>query len=299
MKIAISGASGNFGRLVTARLLERLAPGQLILTTRNPESLADMAALGCDVRRADFDEPVGLAQAFAGAERMLLISGTRVGQRVPQHSAAIEAARAAGVRHVFYTSFVGADNPANLSEAVKDHRGTEALLRQSGLDWTVLRNAQYTDAVTDVMAHSMVQDGVMLSVAGDGRMPFIWREDCVIGAAAALPGDGHENRAYDLTGPELVSYREVGALIAEFTGQPVEVRLTDEEGLYAVFDALGVPRQPVDGFVAGGNPWNSDDMVSFEVAVRDGHFAIESTDFATLTGRAPRSLRALFEERWR
>lgn len=135
----------------------------------------------------------------------------------------------------------------------------------------------------------------MQSAAGDGKMPFIWRDDCVAAAVAVLLGEGHENKAYDLTGPDMISHRDIAALAAEFFGHPVAYRQISPKALYAIFDALGVPREPVDNFVASGNPWNSNDMVSFDVAVRDGHFAVESTDFECLTGRKPRSLRALFE----
>lgn len=298
MPIAISGASGQFGTSAVRKLLEHVEPASLILVSRSPDRLQEFSDLGCQTRFGDFDDPGSLAAAFAGADKLLLISGTRVGKRLPQHSAAIDAAKAAGVKHIIYTSFLSADNPGNESDAVKDHRGTEAMLRQSGVAWTALRNAQYADAVTDVMVYTMVQDGVMLSVSasGEGRMPFVWRDDCVDAAVAVLLGEGHENKGYSITGPELVSYREVGALIGEFTGQEVEVRPTTEEGLYAVFDALGVPREPVEN-PDGAMPWNSDDMVSFEVAVRDGHFSVESTDFEHLTGRQPRALRKLFEAR--
>ena len=112
---------------------------------------------------------------------------------------------------------------------------------------------------------------------------------------AALLGEGHENQAYDITGPELVSYREVGQLIGEFTDQEVAIQLVDEAGLYAMFDAIGVPREPIENPGPDDVPWNSDDMVSFEVAVRDGHFAVDATDFERLTGSRPRTLRALFE----
>lgn len=294
MKLVITGASGQFGRLVTAKLLESVLPGDLILLSRKPDALRHEAERGCIVRKGDFDDPSGLEAAFAGGERLLLISGTRVGKRVPQHGGAIDAARKAGIGHVIYTSFLGAGDPDNTSEAVKDHKGTEDLLRASGLAWTALRHAQYADAVTDVIAVSSVNNGRMLSVAGEGRMPFIWREDCALAAAAVLTGEGHENCAYNVTGPELISFREVAAMIGEFTHQDVTLELTDAAGLYAMFDALGVPREPVENPAPGDVPWNSDDMVSFEEAVRDGQFAVESRDFEVLTGHPPRSLRALF-----
>lgn len=295
MSIVITGASGQFGRLTADGLLRHVAPSDLILVTRHPDSLADYRQLGCDVRFGDYDAPGSLAEALRGGRRMLLVSGTRVGRRVAQHGAAIDAAVAAGVTRIVYTSFIGAGDPQNLSEAVADHRGTEALLRTAGVAWTFLRNAQYADAVTDVMAPMVLAAGAMLSVAGDGRMGFVWRADCAACAVAALLGDEHAGRAYDVTGPDLVSYREVAAMIERHAGQPVRFEQTDEAGLYAMFDALGIPRAPVDGLVVEGNPWNSDDMVSFEAAVRDGRFAVRSDDVERLTGRAPRSLAALFE----
>lgn len=297
MKIVVTGASGQFGRSVAEKLLARLPAENLILVSRSPEKLAAYAARGCAVRTGDFDDPAGLEDAFAEGDKLLLISGTRVGKRVPQHACAINAAKKAGISHVVYTSFLGAGDPANMSEAVKDHRGTEELLQASGLAWTALRDAQYADAVTDVMVYTMVHDGKMLSVAGDGQMPFVWREDCVDCAVVVLTGEGHENKAYDITGPELVSFREVGQLIGEFTAQTVDMQIVDAAGLYAMFDAIGVPRKPIENPAPGDIPWNSDDMVSFEVAVRDGRFAVRSNDVERLTGRKPRSLRAQFEEK--
>jgi len=297
VKIAITGASGQFGREATRLLIEGgVSPDRLILITRSPDKLAVSAAEGADVRRGDFDDEAGLVEALSGAGRMLMISGTRVGFREPQHRAAIEAAKRAGVRHIVYTSFIGAVE-SNPSLAVKDHVTTERMLRESGLEWTILRDAQYADAVVEAMAPLIVASGEMTSLAGDGRMAFVCRDDCVAAAAAVLLGDGHANKVYQLTGPELVSYREVAALVSELSASPIKFTLTDEAGLYAMFDALGVPRQPIDDLSVNNFPWNSDDMVSFEVAVRDGHFAIISEDLEQLTGRRPKSLRALLKER--
>jgi NAD(P)H dehydrogenase (quinone) len=297
MGIVITGASGHFGRLAVERLLERVAPQDLILVTRRPERLAAFAARGCDVRVGDFDDPAGLVEAYRGGERMLLISGTRVGKRIAQHGAAIEAAKAAGVRHIAYTSFIGA-TPQNPAEVVVDHRGTEALLVASGLAWTALRDSQYADAAVDGIAPPAIRSGRLLSACGEGRIAFVWREDCVDCAVAVLTGEGHENRVYEITGPQLWSFPELAELISQVSGKPVRFEATDEAGLYAFWDSLGVPRQPVDDQVVDGIPWNSDDMVSFETAVREGHFAILTDDVERLTGRRPRPLRALFEARF-
>lgn len=295
MKIAITGASGQYGRRAAQLLIEGgVAPSDLILITRSPESLAEAAEQGCVVRWGDFDDRDSLVEGLAGAERMLMISGTRVGFREPQHTNAVEAAKAAGIRHIVYTSFI-ATVPSNPSLAVKDHLITEKLLRSSGLVWTSLRDAQYSEAVVDAMGPLTLAKGEMFSLALDGAMAFVSREDCVASAVAVLVGEGHENRAYDITGPELLTHRQVAEMLTDVTGWPIACVATDEEGMFAMFDAIGVPRKPVDGHIASNFPWNSEDMVSFDVAVRDGHFAIISDDVERLTGRKPRTLRSLLE----
>ncbi len=295
MKIGITGASGHFGAAATRRLIEAGFPaGNLVLVTRSPERIAELGAMGAAVRAGDFDDAATLVKAFEGVTDLLMISGTRVGFREPQHRAAIDAAVQAGVKRIIYTSFIGAvaENP---SMAVKDHVVTERMLRDCGLFWTVLRDAQYSEAVVEAMGPLALGTGRMVNVAGDGRMAFVSRDDCVASAVAVLLGEGHENKVYNITGPELVSYREVAAMLQSLDGRPLDFAVTDEDGLYAMFDAIGVPRQPVDDLTVSNFPWNSDDMVSFEVAVRDGHFAVISDDVERLTGRRPIALRDLLE----
>lgn len=293
-KIVVTGASGQYGRLAVAGLLERVHPEDLILLTRRPEKLADLAERGADVRRGDFDDPASLVPAFRGGERMLLISATRVGQRVAQHLAAIAAAQSAGVRHVAYTSVVGI-GPGNPAVVTRDHGPTEQIMRDSGLAWTALRDSQYADAVVEAMAPNAVASGTWLSSSGDGRIAVVARTDCVACAVEVLTGEGHADRIYNVTGPDLVTYREAAAMAAEVAGVPVDYVATDDDGMYAMFDALGIPRHPVDDQIVAGIPWNSDDMVTFEAAVRGGYFDIISDDVERLTGRRPTSLRSMFE----
>jgi NAD(P)H dehydrogenase (quinone) len=265
--------------------------------SRRPEKLADFAARGAARRRGDFDEPQGLLSALAGADRMLLISGTRVGKRVAQHRAAIEGALKAGVKHMVYTSLLGATSPGNPALVAHDHGPTEDMIKASGLKWTILRDAQYADAVTDVIAPSAIATGQWLSSCGEGRMPFVARADCVACAVAVLTGEGHEGKTYNLTGPDMLTFREAAKMLAEVSGKPIEYVETDDDGMYSAFDAIGVPRQPVDDLVVGGNPWCSDDMVTFAASVRGRFFEVESNDVERLTGRKPRPLRELLVER--
>jgi len=295
MTIVVTGASGQYGRAAVAKLLDRVPAEDLILITRRPEKLADLAARGCVVRRGDFDDPASLAPAFAGGDTMLLISATRVGARVAQHRAAVEGAVAAGVRRIAYTSVVGIgpDNPAIV---VRDHGPTEDIIKASGLQWTMLRDGHYTDAMVVNMGPNLVRSGRWLSSTKGTPETLVWRDDCINSAVAVLTGEGHEGRTYNIVGPERISFPEIAAIMTEVTGHPVRYEETDDEGMYAMFDAMGIPREPVDDQSVSGVPWNSDDMVSFERAVREGYFDVVSDDVERLTGRRPRTVRQMIEE---
>lgn len=300
-QIVITGASGQYGRAVTDRLIEAGRAADLILISRSPSKLDDRTAQGCEVRYGDFDKPETLAAAVAGADKMLLISGTRVGARVVQHKAAIDAAAAGGVKHLAYTSFIGIDDDANPAEVRHDHIETERLMRASGMAWTMLRDAHYADAMILMAGPGVMASRQWISNSGLGREAMVWRDDCAACAAAVLTGangviGGHENRIYNITGPGLQDFAEVTALISEITGVPLEYVSVDDEAQYAMFDAMGIPRRPVDDQYVGGIPWNSDDMVTFGQAIREGFLAICSNDVEKLTGRPARSVRQMIED---
>ncbi len=290
-RIAVTGASGPFSQGVVRHLLEWGVPASdLVLLTRSPAKLAEFAASGAAVRFGDFDDLDAMREGLAGVAKMLMISALKVGFRIPQHTRAIEAARQAGVGHVIYTSFIGKE-PDNPSLAVVDHRGTEDALRQSGLIWTSLRDAQYSDAFVEAAPRVPLRTGVWEGATLDGRMPFVTRHDCIRSAAAALLAKGTKNRTYNITGPEGLTYRAVSQIIADVAGKPIRwIDVTPEER-YAFFDGLGIPREAVPDQSVDGVPWSSDDMVSLEIGIRDGWFDIESDDVFTLTGQRPQSFR--------
>lgn len=299
-RIVITGASGQYGRGVTDRLIAAGLGDQLVLISRTPAKLAERQAQGCTIRYGDFDRPETLGDAVAGADTMLLISGTRVGARVAQHKAAIDAAAAQGVKHILYTSFIGIDDPANPAEVRHDHIETERLIRESGMDWTMLRDAHYADAMIVMAGPGVMSSGQWISNAGDGREAMVWREDCVESAVAVLKDIAagtrdHTGRIYNITGPELQTFAEVTAILSQITGVPLAYMPISDEAQYAIFDAMGIPRRPVDDQSVNGIPWNSDDMVTFGAAIREGFLAICSDDIEKLTGRPARSVRALIE----
>lgn len=295
-RIVVTGASGNYGRAFTDALIAKGRAQDLILITRTPDKLTDRVAQGCEVRYGDFDKPETLAAAVTDADKMLLISGTRVGARVVQHKAAIDAAAKAGVKHIAYTSFIGIDDPANPAEVRHDHIETEKLIRGSGMAWTMLRDAHYADAMILMAGPGVMQSGQWISNAGAGLEAMVWRDDCVAAAVAVMTSEGHEGQTYNITGPELQTFEEVTAILSEVTGKSITYVSVDDEQQYAMFDAMGIPRRPVDDQTVGGLPWNSDDMVTFGQAIREGFLEICSGDVEKLTGRPARSVRQMIEE---
>jgi len=296
MSIVITGASGSYGRQVAELLLERIPASELILVTRNPAALAPLGARGARIRSGDFDKPETLAQALAGAEKMLLISTLAVGpRRQKQHRAAIEAAGKAGVKHIVYTSSVGI-HPKSPSFACADHYFTEELLRRSGIAFTFLRDAQYAEIIATMIAPMAVQMGKLVMSTGGGCMAFVSKKDCVASAAAVLTSSGHEGAAYEITGPRLYTFADAAALASELSGKPVDyVAVTPDEKL-AFFDAAGVPREYVEGMANddGTGVWGSLEMLSYERAVREHYFSVCSHHVQLLTGRPARSLRDVF-----
>jgi NAD(P)H dehydrogenase (quinone) len=292
MAIIVTGASGGFGRAAAELLLDRVAPSELIFTTRKPDALAGFAARGAQVRAADFDDPGSLPDAFRGGTRMLLISTARVGSRVGQHENAIRAAVDAGVRHITYTSILNAHRPDNPAIVKLDHRATEEIMERSGAAWTFLRDSQYSEAIAQAVAIPALASGQLPDNAIDGPIAFVSREDCVASAVGVLTGQGHENQAYDITGPELLSFRKAVAMIAEIAGRPITYRPVSDAQMFEYFDSLGVPRHASDD-MTGTIPWCSEDMVTFGQSIREGFFHSLTDNVERLSGRKPRTLRSV------
>ena len=278
MSIVITGASGQLGRLVAEAVLDRVDPSEIVLVTRDPSRLADLASRGADVRAGDFADPDSLIEAFAGATRALVISTDRVGSRVAGHKAAIDAAAAAGAQSVAYTSAINPSD-SNPIAVAREHRATEEHLRASGTGWTMLRNSIYTEMLLAGAAAALAT-GRYVTNGGDGRVSYVARADCAAVAAAVLTTDGHDGKEYDITGPEALGARDVAALYTEFGGRPVEVAAVDDEAYAAgLVEHAGMP-EPV-----------ARTYTTFGIGTRRGYSAALSTTVAELTGSEPTSAR--------
>lgn len=293
MSIIITGASGDLGAMVTDIVLETLPPQDLVLVSRRPDALHHLARRGVEVRFGDFDQPASLQTAFAGGQSMLLISATDVGERRRrQHAAAVDAAVAAGIGHIAYTSSAGI-HPSNPCFVIPDHIFTEKHLVQSIENFTILRINSYADILVKAIAPQALASGQWISSAGDGLAGFVDKRDCARAAAAVLTTPGHRGAIYEITGPELLSHRHVAAMVAEISGRPIEY----------VVPAETPPDSPT-----GGDPteaetdqaskwigtFSIDDLKSFEYAVRDGYYAICSRHIEMITRRPARSVREAF-----
>lgn len=236
---ALTGANGQLGRLVIKHLLTQVPADQIIATTREPHKLADIAAKGIVVRRADFSDPATLPLAFEGATRLLIISTDVVGQRVEGHKAAIAGAVSAGVNHIVYTSAPKAD-PNSSRTLLAEHGQTELALAASGVPWTALRNSFYTEVLKNLLGLLLV-DGQLLIPEGEGKHSWIIREDCARAAADALTGRLAISGPVDVTGPEALSFTDLAKRLSHLSGRTVAALVLPEQEIIARVVAKGVP----------------------------------------------------------
>lgn len=285
MSIVISGASGDLGSKITQLMLEKTDPSSLILLTRNPENCVAAAEAGAQVRQASFDDPETLATALAGGDIMLLISTLSIGKRVEQHKNAIVAAKAAGIKHIVYTSSIGIQ-PQTPSMSGKEHYATEEALKASGLTFTILRNSWYADVIPMlILKPSMMMGGIVAST-GDGHVAPVAKADCARVAAGVLSDpERHENAIYEITGPDLLTFTDIAAVCSEVSGQTIPYKNVSHEEKLAIFDAMGASRDYEEGMQhENTGAWASNEMITYEMAIKQHYFAICSHHVQLITG---------------
>ena len=276
--LLVTGASGHLGRRVVELLLEAKA-GHIVAATRTPEKLKDLAAKGAEIRHADFDDPASLDKAFAGAERLLLISTDALdkpGHRFAQHQKAVEAAGRTGVKHVLYTSMPNPE-PGNPITFAPDHYNTEKILAASKLGWTILRHNWYSDYLVPRLSQAVAM-GKLISPPGKSGAAYITREDCAKADAAALASSETGNKTVNITGPAIIPNDLLAKLAASITGKPVEPVILEPAQIKAGLAKAGVPE------------FLHDFLVSMDVAIAQGNLAVVSNSVKDLTGRAPESV---------
>ena len=278
-RLLVTGAAGHLGRRVVEILLEKKVDN-IVATTRDPSKLADLAARGVEVRVADFDQPETLASAFAGVDRLLLISTDAMhvaGQRLSQHRAAVAAAEKAGVKHVVYTS-LPAPQPSGDNPVETDHFWTELAIATSSMSWTFMRHALYADTLPWRVPQALAS-GKLVSATGNKGRHIVTREDCARADAAALASTDTTDRIYEVTGPAAVTFDEIVAIASELTGKPLVHVTVDEDKLRAGLAAAGAP------------PVMINIMTGFDVATALGFHSTATPVVKELAGGEPTSVR--------
>jgi NAD(P)H dehydrogenase (quinone) len=284
-KILVTGAAGHLGRLVIKHLIEsqKVAASDIVAGSRDPAKLADLAGLGVGTRRVDFDDKASLEAAFAGIDQLLIVSTDELGapgKRLAQHSAAVAAAKAAGVERISYTSMPQPDDSEVTFKG--DHLGTEQAIKASGLAYTIFRNGWYMENLFMNLPQALAS-GQWYTSAGEGRIAHIAREDIARAIAAGLAKPVEGNATYTLTGETAYTTEEIAALVRDLTGKPLAVvNLTDAQ-LSEGMAAAGVPAPFIPT------------IVSFDANTREGKIAMATADAETLSGVKRLSLKAFLE----
>lgn len=271
MSIVITGATGQLGRHVVEALLERNVPAAgIVAAGRSIEKLDDFAARGVQVRTMDYADAASVAKALEGASKVLLISGSEVGQRVDQHRTVIEAAKAEGVELIAYTSIANADTTG--MKLADEHLATEAMLKDSGVPFALLRNGWYLENYTDQLQGTLAQ-GALAGSAGEGKVSAAARVDYAEAAAAVLVADNQAGKVYELGGDHSFTLTELAREISTAANKPVayqDLPASDYAGLLAGF---GVPQA------------FADILADSDLGIARGDLLVSGSDLRTLIGR--------------
>ncbi|MBZ9160689.1 NAD(P)H:quinone oxidoreductase [Escherichia coli] len=273
--IAITGATGQLGHYVIESLMKTVPASQIVAIVRNPAKAQALAAQGITVRQADYGDEAALTSALQGVEKLLLISSSEVGQRAPQHRNVINAAKAAGVKFIAYTSLLHADtSPLGLAD---EHIETEKMLADSGIVYTLLRNGWYTENYL-ASAQAALEHGVFIGAAGDGKIASATRADYAAAAARVISEAGHEGKVYELAGDSAWTLTQLAAELTKQSGKSVTYQNLSEADFAAALKSVGLP----DGL--------ADMLADSDVGASKGGLFDNSKTLSKLIGRPTTTL---------
>lgn len=295
-KYILTGVDGNLGGQAAEDLMNMADKKDLIFVGYSEEALKKYADQGVETRQADFNHIEGLADKFKGGDVLALISMPFVGEkRQKAQMNVIDAAKQAGVKKIIYTSLVNAGDPTNPSKEKIDHAYTENYIINSGLDYIILRNSQYAEAMITNYFTFVKNGGVLKNNQGDGLMAYISRKDCAKAVAYALLADDLHYRILNINGAELMTISKFVEIGNKETGNKVSYQEVSDEENYQIFDAMGVPRTTDGKFKKDSEaPFSSDGMVTFGQAIREGKMDLHTDDFKKLTGDDPITVDYMF-----
>lgn len=283
--ILVTGATGHFGKATIGFLLKKGIPAnQIAALVRDETKAADLKAQGIVLRKGDYDDHASIVSAFKGVDKLLLVSGTDLHNRLNQQLHAVKAAVAAGVKHLVYTSFMRKNetDTSPIAFVAKSHIETENAIKASGIPYTLMLNGIYADMLPIFFGEKVFETGIFLP-AGNGRAAYTTRHDMAEAAASILTGSGHENKAYTIGNSATYSLEDAAQTLSEITGKPVAYTNPSAAVYTEALTKAGVPATYIDLFAA------------FSEAIRQGEFETSATDLEKLLGRKPATLREYFK----
>jgi len=278
MKIGITGATGQLGRIVVDKLKETVATENIVALVRSTQKASD---LGVEVREADYEKPETLEAALKGVDTLLLISGSELGKRAIQHQNVIDAAKKAGVKWIVYTSLLHAD--ATSLSIGEEHVATESALKKSGITFTILRNGWYTENYAGTIPGA-IAGGAYLGSAGDGKVSAASRKDYAEAAVRVLTTDGHQGKVYELAGDEAFTLTDLAAEISKQTGKNVPYKNLPADEYATILTNLGLPEG-----LAGA-------IADIDVSISKGDLFDDSKQLSKLIGRQTTSIHEVVNE---
>lgn len=303
MKYIITGADGKLVGKAINGMLRYVRGADLILTVPNmkflsPERKNFFGHIGAQIKEANYNNLSQMADVFSLGDRLYMVSGVEIGKvRRQQHKNAIDAAKQAGVSHLTYTSFLGANRPDYTQYVLEDHRFTKNYLTESGLTFNIMRNNLYLDNyLTDLPQLAFAYDNIWRTTAGEGRATFIPKDDSGNVAAALLYGKGTDNTGYDVTGKTAYTEREICQFVSKVSGVPLEYQPLSDEEYYQFMDSIHVPRDYTGDFSQAPFKWVSNDMVTNEGSIAKSQMNIVTSTVTDLTGEQPRTLEDIVDQ---
>lgn len=294
MRYIVTGCDGQLGGRVAKNMLKEVPGEQLIFTCPDlnridPERRKLWEESGVSLRQANYDDKEGMVEAFSGGDRIYFVSSIINGpKRVQQHKNVIDACKEVGVKHVTYTSFFGANRDGYHQYVLEDHRPTEAYLKESGLEYNIMRNNLYMENYLTVsVILAMLSNNVWGTNAKEGKATYIAKDDSARCATALLLGKGGPNEDYDLTSLNPVSQRDICKMIAEKSGIDFKFVAMDDDEFREYLEALHIPTTTDGDFSQSPVPFCTMDMVTNEKGIAEDQMGVVSHDVERLTGQKP------------
>lgn len=276
--ILVTGATGEFGKSAIQQLIEKgIQPSNIIALSRSEENARSLKNQGITVKIGDYTNYDSMVKAFEGVDQLLFISSSEVENRAAQHENVVNAAKASGVKHIVYTSFMR--NTALENSAIAflqdSHLKTENWIKESGITYTILQNATYLDMLPMFIGEHVLESGIIMQPAKDGKSSLVLRQEMAEAAAVVLTSKGHENKVYPLVNSVAVSYQEIAGFISEKSGKTIKYQSPTPQEYQATLKTYGVLDEYIGIFTA------------FSVAQANGELEMSDNSLEKLLGRKP------------